>query len=340
MAFTMEFGTGFEMGQIPVRAGWFLLLAPAPTAAAAHTGTYGLVLRGDHGGYFTVIREVPAASLDLSLWGIPCYNEQPNCCVYTKIGATNAVNFRYNLVSKCWDVYLGDVLLASGAVATTETAYQHLQARILLDEAGYVQTMVDGIPDIVYSGDTRVGTNLIDRLHLAAPGGGFFASCAFDDLAIGTGGWPGDIRFDPIYVTGDVEGECDWSPSAGSDHYALVDERPPSSTDYVYARSDLGERLETPGTWDDTDGLGNIVKDPLAVIVWADVRKQDGNQDDKLSLVQSDGTNEVAQAAESLLTSYENRWYIRELAPDGGGWTTAKVNTLVIGLEADVEEVE
>jgi len=46
--------------------------------------------------------------------------------------------------------------------------------------------------------------------------------------------------------------------------------------------------------------------------------------------------NEVNNGGESLLTSYENRWFIRETAPDGGGWTKADVNALIVGIDADM----
>lgn len=335
MAFTMEFGTGFEMGAL-TRAG--RITSPTP-GATARTGTYGV--RANNTALYPLIytRSIPSSEVYLGVWvRFSGETAARYATIQVVVGGAVIAELRH-YDTPMWQAYVNGALVENGSVAVNPSTWHHIQLHYLAADAGVFETIIDGVPDISYSGDTQPGAS--DQISGITLGSSYSSTYLdVDDLAIGTGGWPGDIRFDPIFVDGDVAGECDWSPSAGSDHYALVDEVPPSSADYVYAREDLGERYATPGTWDDTDGLGNVVKDPLAVIVWADARKQDGNQDDKLSLVQSDGTNEVAQAAESLLTSYENRWQIRELAPDGGEWTTAKVNTLVIGLEADVEEVE
>jgi hypothetical protein len=348
MAFTMEFGTGFEMGRVVTRAGTVVAsnsdhVIPLVSSTIKHTGGYAFRVQTKQFRKAHVMFYRPEASNDIyvSVWGY--YDEYaskyPFICFM--VDGAKIAELRWDL-GNYWDAYVNDVKVADGTVAVPLNTWQHIQIHFTCGASGVFETIIEGQEDISYSGNTQPGAS--DQVEAVGLGGDAVGTGGYDfycdDFCFGTGGWPGDVRFDPLYVDGDVAGECDWEPSAGSDHYALVDEVPPSSTDYIYARSDLGERLETPGTWDDTDGLGNVVKNPFAVVVWADVRKQDGNQDDRLSLVQSDGSNEVAQAAESLLTSYENRWYIREAAPDGGEWTTAKVNTLVIGLEADVEEVE
>jgi hypothetical protein len=342
MAFTMEFGTGWEVGAMLVKAGTITYTNPADNyqrlaTTVRHTGAYAWLLDPivhTHDASIRVTRPAPSNEIYISLW---TRIDSTDGRVIVQNGGSTLCMLQW--VPTFWRLYVGSTQVAVGTVAVSAGTWQHLQAHFVIGEAGLVETIVDGIPDITYSGNTQPGaTDQITDVRLSSPSK--YAKYYLDDFCFGTGGWPGDIRFDPVLVNGDVPEHCAWSPSAGADHYALVDERPPSSADYVYARADLGDRYTTPGTWDDTDGLGNVVKDPLAVVVWASARKQDGNQDDKLSLVQSDGSNEVAQAAGSLLTSYENRWYIRELAPDGGEWTTAKVNTLVIGLEADVEEVE
>jgi len=332
MAFTMEFGTGFEMGQMPVRAGVIDKgQYSAINAVTVHTGTYSLSIRGDTAAQgLGFIRQTPGTEFYLSVWVYPL--PKSYLLIQFRVGATVIADLRRSDLVH-WNAYVNGVEVATGSVGTSDNTWQHIQIHFKCADAGLFETVIDGVPDIAYSGDTKpAALDAIDRIQF---GTSYSSYVPFiDDFAIGTGGWPGDIRFDPVLISGDSS--KGWSRSAGLDNYALVDEVPPSSTDYVYATSDVSDRYTTPGTWDDTDGLGNVVKDPVAVTVWADARKQSGNSDDKLQLTQGDGVNEVNNGGESLLTSYENRWFIRETAPDGGGWTKADVNALIVGIDADM----
>jgi len=329
MAFVMEWGTGWEIGHSIQRSGWNENTRSVSTGAGAHTGVYGLQC-----GYLSStwpMAIIPGAEKYVSIW--IKWTAGQGYITFRDAAKTALVRFAKR--DDYLDVYVGGVLVEQGLVAF-DGGWHHLQLHFSIAEAGVVETIVDGIPDISYAGDTRSGaTNVATSVILGnnyTGGGGFF-----DDFCYGTGGWPGDIRFDPLYVTEDVEGECGFTPSEGTDHYALVDEVPPASADYNYTLVDASDRYGTPGTWDDTDGLGNVVKDPLAVILWADARKQDGNTNDKLRLTQGDGVNEMTGEYESLLTSYENRWLLRDKAPDGGEWTTAKVRALILGVDAQME---
>jgi len=62
----------------------------------------------------------------------------------------------------------------------------------------------------------------------------------------------------------------------------------------------------------------------------------DGNLDDKIQLTMGDGVDEIVGGYQSLLTSREQRWYLSEVAPDAGAWTTVDVNALILGIDSDI----
>jgi hypothetical protein len=97
---------------------------------------------------------------------------------------------------------------------------------------GTCEIRVDGVTRASASSvNTDVGTISTLRLTLAA------TTLCLDDIYIldssGTHNttFLGPMRVVALYPTGDVQ--TDWTPSTGADHYALVDENPASTTDYV-----------------------------------------------------------------------------------------------------------
>jgi hypothetical protein len=329
MAFTMEFGTGFEMGQVPVRAGVLDNSGCTIESTTTHTGSYAA--KATNYGY-TIVRS-GSTEVYVGAWvRFSAYLDRyPS--IFMKSGGTAIAELRW--VDPHWDAYVGGVLVASGTVGVLlASTWCHVQIHFKCADAGNFDTVIDGVPDITYPGDTKpAALDSIDEIQFKASG--TTATIRMDDIAIGTGGWPGDIRFDAVLINGDSSAA--WSRSTGADNYALLDEVPPSGVDYVYTTADAADLYTTPGTWDDTDGLGNVVKDPIAVTVWSDARKQDGNTDDKLSETITEGANTIQNASpESLLTSYENRWFTAFTAPDGTEWDKNHVNAMIVGIDADM----
>ena len=88
---------------------------------------------------------------------------------------------------------------------------------------------INGLQDIAYS--TTGWDSTIERVLLGLRGS------YFDDVSYGHSGWPGDIRYE-VLVPNAVQGTNEWTCSTGTDHYALVDEIPPSDTDYLSTDTD------------------------------------------------------------------------------------------------------
>lgn len=311
---------------MPVEAARFVNTTNNPTYATSHTGNHGLKF---FSGAFYVIRSAAGSTLDLSVWCIPYDGSKPGR-VSLYMADAGLVTLRYIQATRTWDLYVGAASVASGTVATTATAWQHLELRADIGASGTFATRIDGVDDIDYSGSLiPTASDEIERVGLVALGD--YAS--WDDFVFGEGGWPGDLRIDPLAVTAD-SGTPEWTPSTGSDNYACVDDVPPSA-DYVYTDVDARD-LYTLADWDDTDGGGNVIKDPIAVTTWVQTRKEDGTRDDTVRFLQSDGATEVQSAYTSLLTSYQNLHHLRVVQPGGGAWDKAAIDSLLVGIEADI----
>lgn len=327
MAFVMDFGTGFEMGFKPTRAGVMETTGLTVQTDDKHTGSYSLGSIYNNQRFWAPLA-TDRSDVYASVWIKPNAADIPKIYFFYDLTVT-PVYLQYN--GTYWDAYVKAVKVAEGTVATTHSAWQHVQVHVVIDDSvGVIETVVDGVPDISYAGDTQPGAEETIAYVVVHQ----YSKTRSDDIAVGYGGWPGDIRFDAVLLDGDDT--VAWTPSTGTDNYALLDEVPPSSTDYVSTTADASD-LYTLAAWDDTDGSGNVVKDPIAVTLWVDARKEDGNYNDLLRLNMQDGVNTVTGDYETLLTSYEHRWLLRMAAPDGGEWTKAKIDALLVGIDADME---
>ncbi|MBN1920929.1 MAG: hypothetical protein JW892_06770, partial [Anaerolineae bacterium] len=92
--------------------------------------------------------------------------------------------------------------------------------------------------DIDYLGATNAGADA-DYIVQARLGSASFKSAYYDNVVIGTGGWPGALCADALIIPKLDTARADLLPSTGSDHYALVDEMPPNDADYVYLHTDF-----------------------------------------------------------------------------------------------------
>ena len=135
--------------------------------------------------------------------------------------------------------------LGTSSIAITSGVYNYIELKITISNTvGVVQLRVNGVTEINLSNqDTQNSGNAsadqvwfgFDRVQ---PDGVVSFSDDYDDVYIldGTGGAPyndflGDSRVDALYPVSDQLAQ--WVPSTGTDHWALVDESPPNTTDYV-----------------------------------------------------------------------------------------------------------
>ena len=123
-------------------------------------------------------------------------------------------------------------VLDTGGTLTNNDIWYVVEVHWVIGETGTIEVKVDGEIDSSYSGDTRFGAAAsVDEVRLSSLG-------YFDDFAINdtTGSvdnsWCGAGKV--YYMPAASDTSTQWTPSAGSDNYAMVDEAPhDSDTTYV-----------------------------------------------------------------------------------------------------------
>ena len=198
MAFTFVFGTGFEMDHELVTRGQIT------------EGATGIVTTDYHTG----VRCHYAKN-----WYLHVYNglleslSQFNLGFWLKRTGVKKLNFilndgkilyvQPNVDTDLLELYIDGVLTATGHAPVTSGQWINLQFDISIGNSGYFNVRLNGIDDMAFSGDTQPGTSAVLRdvyFEWAAELGKAYY---IDDLVFGYGGYPGDRRFDPLYVNGD-----------------------------------------------------------------------------------------------------------------------------------------
>ena len=136
--------------------------------------------------------------------------------------------------------------LGTTSVALNTGTYHFLELKVTIhNSAGSVVVRVDGVTALALSAvDTQTTANAY-ATQLVLGNGRLVAGNVvsdYDDLYIcdGLGAAPfndflGDCRVDATIPTSDSLTQ--WTPSTGTAHYALVDETPPATADYLEAAS-------------------------------------------------------------------------------------------------------
>lgn len=212
MAFTPIWGTGFEMGAIPAQTGK-ITYSGKVTSGGAHTGTYAF--GGANELKYTL--DVSDQRSDISIgawsrnfywWGVSIHGS--GFRIYLSDG--NIISILPNATQTCLDAYVGNTKVATGSIIFDNTVWFNIQIQVSIGNSGYIKTMVEGTPDIDYSGDTMPGaSSTITDISYWYEAWGGSPDNLLDDWVIGYGDWSGDIRFDGIYPDGDTATH-DWLP--------------------------------------------------------------------------------------------------------------------------------
>lgn len=161
---------------------------------------------------------------------------------YFTEGGTTAwqLGFHYDGTDESWFITRGTTptILSGTSGSAPNDEWVYVEVRYLIDNsAGEVDLYINGVLNAsVSSIDTQDQTNAwIDGGRLDSHAGN---NCGFDDFYIlDTSGSVLNTRLDQpavrAYVPSADTAQRDLTPSTGVDNYALVDEIPPSDTDYV-----------------------------------------------------------------------------------------------------------
>lgn len=256
MAFVPKFCASFEQGNDDYEIPYLELDADSGvTTGSKKNGSYGMSvdstdgiarwdaiedLDWDNEIYISVWQKIPSGSPaagGIAVWDI----SEPVKQVHIELRSDGK-----------YQAFVDGISVATGTEVVTHTDWNNIQVRFKLDNSsGIIQVKVNGTLDIDYSGDTQPGSG--DYIaYFGLTSGGNNQENYFDDLMVGLGGWPGEVESELLEITSDDD--KNWTPSTGTDHYALLDEFPESDLDYVESSTDNQvNSFGTSGGFSDTD---------------------------------------------------------------------------------------
>lgn len=237
------------------------------------------------------------------------------------------------------------------ALADIDT-WRHIgMTAYLAASGGFVSLYVDGVQVAEWTGDTQLyrSNEATARTNIT---GIYAAGNVADWSGGGVGTWQNYVYIDDFYCdawTGEsaptdapvptrrfgltvlqADGDATaWTPTTGSDNYAMLDEFPPDDdTTTVKATSaDVTDLYEIGGF---TLPADHAVR---ALIPLAAVKKSDAGVDSRIKLLVKAGGDTVESEGRPLATSYGYIWERWTEQPDGiTAWDEAAVNAAQIGL--------
>lgn len=254
-------------------------------------------------------------------------------------GSTVQLSLRLNATGTI-SVCLGALTIIDTSVtAITANAENYIEFKATIhDTTGSFELRLNGANILSASNvDTKASSNAyVNNVLLGTTGGLTVKTWKYDDFYIlnTSGSAPnndflGDVRIDAIYPTADGN-YTDWTLSTGSDHYALVDDTTPNTTDYVSSNT-AGQK--------DSYVMGNPPTLSSEIIhgvqVSAAALKDDaGSRSIKVGA--RSGTTDSVSSSQALSTSRAYYSHILETDPNTGiAWTPEGVNA----MEALIESV-
>jgi len=314
MAFTPLFETGFEHKNTLVFNG----SSYAISTVVAKTGTTSITLT--NWCYWKVL---PAQSgLYFGCWVYFVYQDSGSAFTISFCEASGGLEpISLRIKNHQVDLYVNNVLKASGSVYTPYSAWFNIQAHVIVSNTGLVETIIEGISDITYNGDTLITSNAdIVSVRLDA-----FHTHYVDDICWGTGGWPGGRKYEKLTLNADHLAE--WTPSAAADHYTLVDEVPYNDTDNVSTLLTAQTDLYGHSGWSSTG------KVPTSMVVWLAIQKIEADTSQILFTIH-EGATTLQSPATDINTSTQVQGYSFITAADASAWDDTHIDATFVGMES------
>lgn len=324
----IDYMEGFEHGHV---AGWTTAGGTLSAATdAPGTGTYSL--KNSTGGSTPTITKILATPLSTAVLAAR-WRVQNISANFSHIGFYNSTNVAAAVyLNADGHIYLkyrgGDTAPFTGVALAVDT-YYHIQIKIVVHATlGSIEVKLDGDTIItVTNADTRPGGSLttVDRIVCRQ---GSLSAVWVDDVIVDDADFPGDLRVVGLVPTADGNYTA-WTPSIGTDHYATIDEKPPSDTDYNEVTT--AAQRDSYGTSDlAIVGAAEIVA--AQIVGFAHEAVATGNTLDFFYRI--GGVDYDDGVAEILSISMQPvRGAIHEVSPATGvAWTEAEINALEIGV--------
>lgn len=253
--------------------------------------------------------------------------------------ATTQVDVRLDFGLQKFLITRNGTLLGTGTLILTTSTWYYVELKVKVASApnGTYELRINGSAsaDISGTGNTQAtGNATADRIRLgciaAAPSANLQIDCC-DLYVCDTSGatnndFLGDCRAECRFPNGNGNSSgFTGSDGNSTDNYLLVDDSPPNDdTDYVEAN---------PSTTKDTYAFQDLVSTSgtvHGVQIGLRARKTDAG----LKTIQSVArlsTTETNSADETLSTSYQYFFDVRETKPGGGAWSITDVNNAEFG---------
>lgn len=229
----------------------------------------------------------------------------------------------------------GTVLATGAATIADDTWYMIEVNATIADSGGKCNVYINGsaAPDISYTGDTKnAGTNTtIDALRLSMSYGSIIRIT--DVYILNTAGSAplntqlGDVSVRTLLPSGNgTTSQLTGSDGNSTDNYALVDEIPISSADYV--GSSTGDQYDTYAMNDLPAGVTNVY-----ACAWNGyLAKSDAGAISAAPVIRSDGTDYTGSTL-ALPTSYATQQVIYATDPaTSSAWATSAVDAVEAGM--------
>ena len=228
-------------------------------------------------------------------------------------------------------LYRGDKadLLDTIVCGLEENTWMLFEAKIRIDDSqGIFEFRKNGRSLIEFEGDTKPGNDTsIDNIIFVNPNinGGY---AYWDDLIINDdqgsyiNSWPCGLKIDALRPTEDGN-YSQWTPSAGTDNYACIDETPPIIDDYV--ETDVSGHK-------DSYVMSDLIAD--CPIIKAVVSRYWGEGNGQIKSLMRIGTTDYLGDALTVPCAFSYVDQVRYLSPaTGSRFTKDELNALQSGME-------
>ena len=233
-----------------------------------------------------------------------------------------------------WSTVDGKVSIAGGTGTATILLGLWYYFEVVIDKAaGSVQLWVNNELDVEAALPSAVTTQTAYTVSWVSPSDATPDTKYIDDFIVIDGSTGANIdhvdRVGPIQITArlpSVDYLKEWSPSSGSDHYALVDNQPPSATQYIQSNTSGAQDL-----FQATSGLPETT-DIIAVGVVAYNHKSDIDARQLGLAVGAKGAGQLQVVDAALTTTDKYSFAVFERGPGGVEWTDELVGDTPFGV--------
>lgn len=219
-------------------------------------------------------------------------------------------------------------VIATGTTAIIASQWYSIEWRMTIDDTnGVVIIKINGVTDIDLSNaDTRNGGDaVIDIFELNLGTAKNTVDIYVDDIALDNANFPGRVAVYPLTVSSDGYYES-WTLSSGTDTYALLDENPPSMTDYI--SSDVSNAKSSCGISHSVPSGATILG--IQVNSMAQLDGAGSTQFRHFTRLASTDNSGGAKSPDVTAVGFNDMFAEK---PGGGSWSYSDLSSVEIGVE-------